>query len=80
MTDERLALIDLVEKGADADLVRAMPAFAGGPKGLRAAFIAMLPETLFAQDTGAVARRHVNLEALTRVLHTDASRLPAVIA
>lgn len=28
MTDERLALFDLVEKGADADLVRDMLAFA----------------------------------------------------
>ena len=28
MTDERMALIELIEKGADADLIRAMLAFA----------------------------------------------------
>lgn len=29
MTDERMALIELIEKGADADLIRDMLAFAG---------------------------------------------------
>nr|WP_205769842.1 hypothetical protein [Microvirga sp. KLBC 81] len=28
MTEERMALIELIEKGADADLIRAMLAFA----------------------------------------------------
>ena len=30
MTDDRMALIELVEKSADSDLVRAMLAFAAG--------------------------------------------------
>jgi len=30
MTDERMALAELIEKGADADLVREMPGFAAG--------------------------------------------------
>jgi hypothetical protein len=28
MTDDRMALIELIEKGADGDLVRDLPAFA----------------------------------------------------
>jgi len=32
MTDERMALIDLVEKTADADLVREMPSASWMPK------------------------------------------------
>jgi len=30
MTDDRMALLDLIEKGADADLVREMLSFAAG--------------------------------------------------
>jgi putative transposase len=30
MTDDRLALLELIEKGADADLVREMLSFAAG--------------------------------------------------
>ena len=30
MTDERMALLDLIEKGADTDLVRVRLAFAAG--------------------------------------------------
>ncbi len=30
MTDERMALLDLVEKGADADLIRELLAYASG--------------------------------------------------
>lgn len=37
MTDDRVALIELIEKGADTDLVRDLLAFAGDRREARAA-------------------------------------------
>ena len=86
MTDDRMALIELIEKGADADLVRELLAFAS-ERLMAAAQWRWLPDEvnltnlreLFANDSVRMARSMAN-SAVVAVVQTLATVVISALA